>query len=64
MSAMSTPSASLAAPTESRQDKVRRFRALYLAGKLNEHLIPDHADLTALLRDVFDERAPALDRKG
>lgn len=61
MSGRSIPSVSLAA---SRQAKVRRFRALYLSGKLNEHLIPDKADLTMLLRDVFDERPPTFDRQG
>ena len=40
---------------ESREDKVRRFRELYLAGRLDEVLIPQDADLTRLVA-----AAPAL----
>ena len=39
---------------ESREDKVRRFRELYLAGRLDEVLIPQDADLTRLIVDVFE----------
>jgi hypothetical protein len=44
------------APTrrESREDRVRRFRQLYLAGRLDEVLIPRDADLTRLITDVFE----------
>jgi hypothetical protein len=38
---------------DERQDKVRRFRQMYLDGTLSRVLIPKDADWTALLRDVF-----------
>lgn len=41
---------------DARAEKVRLFRQLYLAGRLDEVLIPKDADVSRLLDDVFPER--------
>ena len=38
---------------EARAEKVRRLRALYLAGRLDEELIPRDADFSMLIADVL-----------
>ena len=38
------------------EQKVAALRALYVAGRINEVLIPERPDLRRLLEDVFPER--------
>ena len=41
---------------DARSKKVRMLRERYLAGTLDEVLIPKDADFSALARDVFGDR--------
>ena len=53
-----TPSATPAPPRDARSEKVRRFRQLYLAGKLDRVLMTDDLAWDRLADAVFADLAP------
>lgn len=58
--AMQSPRTPTPAPSRDRRaEKVRLFRQLYLSGRLNEVLIPEDADVSALVDAVFADRRRA-----
>lgn len=59
-----TSSPTMAPARDPRAEKVRRFRELYLAGRLDEVLFGDDANWDNLAEAVFGQPAPALSLVG